>query len=330
MSDADAVTEGFVHDLLGGVMQVDLKPVGGGECEIGVQCDEQTIERGQYPKEVFTKPTPKGQFLNNCERALEQTPGIEAEKGRQALAEWCAEMADVGREQEKQMLPGDVQRIIDGTELPVEVYNGEPTTWNVTLTFAGKTEELEFTAGEMIGASGKPLEQKIANEFFEKVDVEAEDWDKITERWMDNQTVVHESNESQNDAIANRVVDHIAEGLIAVGDRDQVTNDTAAVWFDEDNDGDAGQGDIDGPVVWVQDRYLVDQLETAGKSVGYKGQFVKDAVSRGDMAASSMSKRWLDGPGIDKFYPFEPETLGVSADDVTADTDGDNDDEVDV
>lgn len=329
MSDS-GTTDGFTTDLLGGAAEVDLTPVGGGEVALAVRYDGDTVEQGGFPKEVFTKPTPKGQFLNSTEEAFEQKPGIDAEAVRQELKEWCAEMAQIGREEETKMLPGDVQRIIDGTELPVEVYNGEPTTWHIELTFAGKTEELEFTAGEMIGASGKPLEQKIANEFFEKVDVEAEDWDKITERWMDNQTVVHESNESQNDAIANRVVDHIAEGLIAVGDRDQVTNDTAAVWFDEDNDGDAGQGDIDGPVVWVQDRYLVDQLETAGKSVGYKGQFVKDAVSRGDMAASSMSKRWLDGPGIDKFYPFEPETLGVSADDVTAETDGDNDDEVDV
>lgn len=325
----DGVTDGFTETLCDGAVTIEVSPIGGGEVRLTVEYGGTVIESSEYTREVFTKPTPRGTFLNAVRDGLEPKSGVDAGEVRQEVKEWCAEMAELGEEEEEKMLPGDIQRILSGTHYPVEVYNGEPTTWNVTLTFDGRTCELEFTAGEMIGNSGAPLQEKIANEFFEKIEVEAEDWEKITDRWMGKQTVVHMSDESTSDAVAKRVVDYIGDGLIPVDERDQMQNDVAAVWYDGKNEAGYKNADPKQSIAWVQDTYVVDQLESAEKTIEYKGQIVKDLISRGDMLGSTSKRRWIgDNGSTDKFYPFDPTVLGVSEEDVTMT--GDADEEVDI
>lgn len=328
MSDDEPVTDGFKNELYDGLLTVDLTPVGNGEVRLTVlftgEEGEDLAEKGRYSREVFTRPTPRGEFLNNVEDTFtDEYPTVNAERAREELKEWCDKLAELGAEEQCEMLPDELQRIIENTH-SVGIYDGEPTTAEVTLTLGGRTRQLSFTSKEMKTDSGGVLEHKLYDQFFQDITVEKEDWEIIRERWNDMAEVVFVNDETTEDAIANRVTDLMAEGLIAVGERDQVTNDTAACWFDEGNTAGYDEVGAEENIVWVQDRYLVDQLETAGKSVEYKGQLVKDLISRGDLLASSARRRWDDGDERSSFYPFEPETLGISESTVTFDPDGDN------
>lgn len=334
MSDDEPVTDGFKNELYDGLLTVDLTPVGNGDARLTVSFTgdegEEVVEKGVYSKDVFTRPTPKGKFLNNVEDALDgEYPSVNADHARDELSEWVEEMADIGLEKQRKMLPPELQVVIESTH-SVGIYDGEPTTVEVTLTLGGRTRQLSFTSKDMKTDSGGVLEHKLYDQFFQDITVEKEDWETIREQWNGMAEVMFVNDETTEDAIANRVTDHMAEGLIAVGEREQLENDSAAVWFDEGNTAGYDEVGDEETIAWVQDRYLVDQLETAGKSVEYKGQLAKDLISRGDLLASSARRRWYDGDERSNFYPFEPETLGVSESDVTFDPDGDNDDEVEM
>lgn len=320
MSDAADAVDGIDEPIANGAGSVTLEPVGGGTVKLTVEYGGDVVESGEYPTPgVFSKPTPKGMFLNRVEDALEDRSAVDAGDVRQELAEWLAEFNELGREEQAEhVLPAEVTAIIDGTHYPVEVYRGDPTTWKVTLTYAGQTRDLEFTNSEMVSGGAGALEEKIANHFLEFINVEPEDWEEIRDRWTENKEVVHTADETTADAIADRVLEYLADGALPVADRDKIGNDPAAVWFDESNGATYTDADPDAAIAWVQDRYFVDQLESAGKKLEYKGQLIKDLIARGDLYGPRARRRWIDG-ARGKFYPFDPDALGIDADDVGGD-----------
>jgi hypothetical protein len=105
-----------------------------------------------------------------------------------------------------------------------------------------------------------------------------------------------------------------------VSDRELLANDPAAAWYDDTNATGYATDDAptpDGPLLWVQDEFLMDQLEVAGRKVEYKGQLVKELIRRGDVYGRRARRRW--GAGEDnriKVYPFDPERLGIDIDDI--------------
>ena len=315
--DAEAITE----DLAGGSVTVKLAPAGGGEVNLAVKYGDAVVESGTYPVSVFSKPTPKGAFLNSVEESLEKRSGVDAADVRGELKEWLGEFNEMGKEeQQKHVLPAEVNAIIEGTQYPVEIYDGEPTVWKVTLQFAGRLRELEFTAAEIVNGSGGALEEKLANQFFEVVEIAEDDWLAIRDRWLDNTKVQHLADETTADAIADRVLAKIRERAIPVGEREKFGNAPEAVWFDEGNSTPSTQADPDADIAWIQGDFLVDQLERAGKKIEYKGQLVKDLIARGDLHGGSERRRWIDGRRV-RVYPFDPEALGMTVDDVAGDDD---------
>lgn len=317
MTDPSEAADSIEEPIGNGAGSIALEGVGGGAVKLTVRYGEDVVESGEYPTPgVFSKPTPKGMFLNRVEESLEDRSGVDASDIRTELQEWLSEFNELGKEEQAEyILPPEATAIIDGTHYPVEVYRGDPTTWKVTLTYADQTHDLELTNSEMVSDGAGALEEKIANHFLEFIDIAPEDWREIRDRWTENKEVVHTADETTADAIADRVLEYLADGALAVGDRDKIGNDPAAVWFDESNAAGYSEAGPDAPIAWVQDRYFVDQLENAGKKIEYKGQLVKDLIARGDLYGPRSRRRWVDG-GRGKYYPFDPTALGIDESDV--------------
>jgi hypothetical protein len=283
---------------------------------IAAYANGDVLESGEYSTKIFGSATLRGQFLNSVESSLEDRSGVDAETIRNELKEWFAAMNEVDREEQaEKFLPDEIQRIIDGTQYPVEIHGGETTTWKVELSYAGRTRELEFEASEMVGNSAGALQEKIANQFFELVEIEKEDWEAIRERWHENSEVVNVVEETASDAIADRVLSKLGNTLKPVGNREDMGNDVAAAWYDPENTTVYDDAPEDAPIVWVQDDFLVDQLEAAGKNLEYKGQLIKNLIDRGDIHGSRGRRKWA-WDSYTKVYPFDPDALGVTPDDV--------------
>lgn len=305
-------------EFAGGSVTLALTPADDAMLNLAIKHRGEVLDSGVYPRDVFSRRTPKGQFLNSAEDALEDRDGVDATATRAELKQWLADMNEIKSEEKREHVLSDtVNAIIDGTQYPVEVYDGEPTVWKVTLEFEGRVRDLEFTASELISSGSEALEQKIANQFFEVVDIAGEDWEEIRDRWQEHKRIAHIAEETTADAIADRVLSKIRERAIAIADREKFGNDHANVWFDEGNSAAAEAAAPEADIVWVQDELLVSQIERVGKAIDYKGQLIKDLIEDGALYGSGVRRRWGDGHRV-KVYPFDPESLGIDADDAGA------------
>jgi hypothetical protein len=317
MSDPADTVDAFTEEIAGGYVTLEYEPTGGGQMRIAAYANSDVLESGEYSTKIFGSATLRGQFLNSVEQSLEDRSGVDAAEVRNEMKEWFASMNEVDQEEQAdKFLPDEIRRIIDGTHYPVEVHGGETTTWVVELTYAGRTRELEFSAAEMVGNSAGVLQEKIANRFFELVEIEKEDWEAIRERWHENSEVVNVVEETASDAIADRVLSKLGNTVKPVEDREAMGNDVAAAWYDPDNSTVYEEAPPDASILWVQDDFLVDQLEAAGKNLEYKGQLVKNFIARGDTYGSRKRKTWGHEHRV-KLYPFDPDALGVTEDDAS-------------
>lgn len=310
----DETTE---FEFADGSVTLALTPADDAMLNLALKHRGEVLDSGEYPRDVFSRRTPKGELLNTVETALEDRDGVDATATRSELKQWLADINEKASEEKRYVLPDRVNAIIDGTQYPVEVYDGEPTVWKVTLEFDGRVRDLEFTASEIISSGGEALEQKIANQFFEVIDITGEDWEEIRDRWQEHKRVEHIAEETTADAIADRVLSKIRERAIAIADREKFENDHANVWFDEGNSAASSDAAPEADIVWVQDELLVSQIERVGKTMDYKGQLIKDLIEAGALYGSGVRRRWGDGHRV-KVYPFDPESLGIDADDAGA------------
>lgn len=315
MSDPADTVLAQTEEFADGHVTLKYEPMPGGQIRLAATADGDTLESGFYNLKIFGSATLRGQFLNSVEASLEDRDGVDADQVRRELKEWFADMNELDREEQaEKFLTDDVLAIIDGTH-SVEVHGGETTKWMVTLTYAGRTCDLKFTAAEMVSGGEAALQEKIANQFYELIDLEKEDWEEIRTRWQDQKEVVNVVEETASDAVADRVLEYMSNNMIPVSDKEDLGNDVAAVWYDPDNSTACQATNPDQPIAWVQDSFFVDQLESVGKNTDYKPTLVQDLISRGDLFRGNMRKKWAWDKRT-KVYPFHPDALGVSSDDV--------------
>jgi len=319
MTDPTDVVDEDTFDIEDSPLSVVVDPLGDGKAKFTVLYLDDAIESGEYrTPAVFRDRTERGRLLNRVEESAKDRPDADAGGVRTLLREWLADMSEDYEDVQDEFLPDEVNAIRTGTHYPLEVYRGEPTTWRVRLTFRGETRELKFTTSEMLNDSGAALEEKIANHFLEFLDIGSDDWQAIRDEWVENKKVVDTGDETTADAIADRVLELLAERAVPVADRDKLGNDPKAVWFDETNAAAYEDAPPDAAIAWVQDSHVVDETDRAGKSIDYKGQLLKTLIARGDVYGAKTRRRWYDGQR-GKFYPFDPEALGLDADDIGGD-----------
>jgi len=329
MSDPADSVDALTEEIDAGV-SVTVNPVGGAKVDLRARLDGELLASGEYA-EVFRGNhrgrTNRGEFINNVVDSLEDS-SVKGEKIRTQLRKWFDEMAEIAEEEWLAFQPDHVVEIVEGTQLPVEIHAGEETTWQVTLTYSGRTTDLEFTAAEMVGGGGASLEEKLANYYFEIVEIEKEDWELIRDYWQDNSEVVSVVDETGRDAVADRFINRLTDAVRPLEDLEQIPTDPSGAWYDGDNSAGCKDAGEDDPVLWVQSRFYGDKLEAIGKQIEYKGQLTKDLISEGVLYGSSVRRTWDSVfDRRERLFPFDPRELGIDEDDV-APAPGDNTDEV--
>jgi len=322
MTDPADAVDGEVFEIDGGPLAIGVEP-SDGKVKLTAKCSGETVESGTFAHSVFTEPGERNKFLSSVETSLEGRQSVDAAGARTRFKEWMAQFGEAAKEEIREYTFSDeANEILEGTHYPVDVYRGEPTTWNATVTFRGELRELKFTTSEMNG-SGGALEEKIANHFLEFIDISPEEWEHIRDEWAENKRIVDTGGETAQDAIADRVLEYLGDGVLPLTDKEKLVEGPSNAWFDENNGAGYDDAPADATIVWVQDRYLVDKLESAGKGPEYKGQLLKDLISRGDLYGKRIRRRWSDGTRR-KYYPFAPDALRVDPDQIGERDDGDD------
>lgn len=331
MTDPADIVDGFADEIAGGVV-VEFEPVGASKVKLRASYDGEQLASGEYA-EVFRNNdrgrTNRGEFKNNVADSVEAVEGLAADDVKSAIRRWFEQIADMFEEEEIDIVSEEAEEIIHGTHTPVKIHGGEETTWEVELTYAGRKNTLEFTAAEMRGGPG-PLGDKIANYYFEIIEIEPEDWESIRDYWNDNSEVVAVVDETGRDAVAERFINKLNDAVRPLESLEQVPTEPAGAWYDEDNSGGTPDAPAGEPVLWVQSRFVGDKVEAIGKQIEYKGQLTKDLINDGALYGSSIQRTW-DGTfeKRTRMFPFDPRELGIDEDDVSPAPE-DNTDEVDI
>lgn len=325
------MVDGFAEEIAGGVV-VEFEPIGGAKVDLQARYEGDLLASGEYA-EVFRNNdrgrTNRGEFKNKVVDSIETIEGLDAEGVKTSLRRWFEQQAETAQEEEIAFVSEEARRIIEGTKPPVEIHGGEETTWKVELTYAGRTNTLEFTTGEMRGGPAA-LGDKIANYYFELIELEPEDWESVRDYWNDHSEVVAVVNETGRDAVAERFVNKVKDAVRPLESLEQVPTEPSGAWYDPDNTGGSPDAPPEAPVLWVQSRFFGDKLEAIGKQIEYKGQLTKDLINEDVLYGSSIQRTW-DGvfEKRTRMFPFDPRELGIDEDDV-APAPEDNTDEVDI
>lgn len=319
MSDAPAELTEPVREDVTAELAVEWEPIAGGKVRLTAIFDGDTLESGKYTREIFTEASVRGQFLSSVEDSLDSRGDADAAAARRALKEWFAGMAEVYRQEAEELVPDHIRRVLDGTR-SVEIHGGDPTTVHVTLSYRGRTCDLEFTADEMTG-NGDALVSRMANHFFVfDFECEQEEWEVIRERWQEQADVVAVIDETGEETVADRVLEYLAHNIVPIAEKEKLANSPGAAWVDDENAAGTSVADPDAPIVWVEKSFLIDQLEAAGKSPEYFSHLVK-TLNRSDYlhgVPSDTRRYWPNSQGKERagFYPFTPAALGVDLDNV--------------
>lgn len=267
--------------------------------------------------------TQRGTFKNEAVDKAKEVEGLDASDLETALKNWFSEFVDQFDAASAEMRGEIATEIINGTETPVEIVGAAEnnTTYNVTLTFRGRTNTVEFDADAMIpGSSPGALQSALAHQFFEPVDVPKEDWEDIREYWTDanNTEVVRVNETTPLDAKADRTLEYLTDTInptptTAAGDsldvlRNAPNNALVVTEYEREPEEDV---DID-QIVWVRDKHLVDEIDSVA-DVGSKGNIISKLRERGEMVDKWRTRRLTDGPGDTPLWGFTTAALDIDA-----------------
>lgn len=294
------------------VIEVDISNPSGEPLRVVTRCHDDVIDDSNYGKRVFADRTIKGQYLNTVQEQLNEITGVDAAGIRSELAAALSAVGERWGELGVELLPGELQDLVDGTHYPIHVYVGDPTEWVVTITAWGETHTITFTTSDIQGGAAA-LETKILNEWVEFVDVTDSDWETIRDEWKQH-IEKHDGGLSEDEALAEVLLDHLRSAVIRVDAKDALPNDKANVWLDEgnsvgyapDDDGD----EIEADIAWMRNDMVREAFSRAGGKDTQVSQ-ASTALQKVDATyGPAAQKRWDDGTQR-RFYPFDPDALAL-------------------
>lgn len=203
-----------------------------------------------------------------------------------------------------------VGRILDETE-KVEYLPAEELTIRVTLTHAADTRSIEFTSGEYDNLDPSKFRQRYLNEFYERIDLNADHWEQLRDAWDDQAERREREELTERDRIYHAVMRKLASERVKVyADRDYLWRDKWNVWFDPDNAMVDDSIPEDEAVVWVGTETLTAILEDMNKDPEFMSSLSPMLLDNGDTFTTSREK----SQGY--VYPFKPESVGVHNEDL--------------
>lgn len=277
------------------------------------------------PSEL-TSATYSGKFLNRVRDAAKEYKHIDGEQLKQEMREWFDAFAERVEEEKEEFLGDDVKTLLDGVRYPVEVYKGETSTeWHITVSFEGYNETLKFDTDAMLNddATGS-INTQIGRKFLRNdIEVTADEWGVLREKWnaKENRTVAGVESKTDDEIIADVVLDELAAEIRVTTEREAMANDRHVAWFDDCNTaGVEWIDEFDGeqPVVWVQSAAVQRALDARGESVTYTQTLARTLKETGELLGPTESRKWATGNGrAGSYWPFTPDALGVSKDDLS-------------
>ena len=314
----DTDVHGFEEEFAGGAIRVEVAILNNKTSRISLKNGGKQLWLEDYDRVFETGKYPRDQRKNICTEIhgqLAEIEGIDEESVEKSVSEWFEELKSVSDEAERELAGPLVNEMIEGTHTPVEVREApdENTTWHVELEFRGRSRELEFDADVMVpGSDGSDtLAAKLVNNFHERVEVTKEDWDEIAQYWDQQKKVVDRTEETPKDTISNRLLSFIANRVEPTKDKDKIGNSVSTAWIDTEGNETDG---VDGPVVWVHNQLLDDEIESIGKSLDDKGDINKHLRRRNDLLDSSRKRSWTEGRSRLKMWAFDPDAINVDPD----------------
>jgi len=304
MSDAKALS-------LGGDAYFELQPVHEG-IKIAVYSEDGATEDVHYSvtepsRDFFTSEQKRRTLLNRVDESLPDHLNGEAavEKVRKFLNELAHGLDD---ETEAALQAPVVQQLREQTEEVVYIPD-EELRIIVRLCVDGMHGELEFSPGAWNATSPKPLEDQYLNEFYDKIDVESDHWEELTEFWHEQREVEQREGLTQKEALVEDTLKRLKmQQLRTYNDREQF-EEPEATWcafYDDTNELQDTEVPDEETVVWVRSDTLREILDDEGHGAGHIGQLSQALYARGHTLSKSRKKGL-----VTRVYPFKPEAVGV-------------------
>lgn len=257
----------------------------------------------------FYKNQQKRRTLVN--RVVESLPAdADAEAAEEELEAFCDQLSyGLKDEVKEQLKPPVVQDLRRQTEKVVFV-PGEELRIRVTLAVDGMERTLEFSAAEWNANSPKPLRDRYLNEFYEKIELEAEHWNDLVDYWSERKEIAEREELTQREQAAEDVLRRLRSSKLKVYDergRIEAPESTWNAFYDDENEVEDAKVPDEKTVVWVRSDTIREILDDEGHGSGYVGELSHVLREKSAMLTKSRKKGL-----VTRVYPFEPEAVGIT------------------
>lgn len=258
-----------------------------------------------HARDFFESPQKRNTIANEIE---ENTRG-DSLQTKAAFKQFCHRVSgnDLDTDRKELFRSEVVQQLLDETTA-VNVYASENTTIEVTLSKNGSDRSIEFEPAEWTSSVPGKLAERYYNTFLERIEVQPEDWDDLVDEWEDMKEIASRETTTTWDAIVERVIAMLKKRHIPHESRDAFKNDEKTTWYEKNEDE---------ATLWVRSSFVADLLEDAGKTPEELSELSKH-LSKRDLTKGSTKKR----SGL-RAYPFDPEELEISENEVHTSDEGD-------
>jgi hypothetical protein len=259
-----------------------------------------TVKGGLFESEQRNR-----EFVN---AAREQLPaGVRHDFGTefQAFAHEVAQNTEKRREVQRTETVGKLLRETEA----VTVHRGEETFWRVEFNRDGRTERIEFTSGEWTADSPAPLRERYAAVYYDKLDVDADEWETLTAEWGDMQEVMEAEELTTATARAETVLDELKRTLKPYADRAALIDNSGRIsWWVPGDETELVDDDSDG-VVFVPTHVVRSAMRAAGVETSNVTELSREWRDDGVMAATTVRKRV--GGDRTRLWPLKAERVRV-------------------
>lgn len=305
----DTMSESVQLPLKGGV-QFELQPTSDG-IEISLLEETDTGEEVHYSvtesRDFFQSEQKRRTIINRIEDSVPDF--LDADTALEKVETLMSELnRGISDEQEAKLQAPIVQELRSQTQDVVYIPD-EELRIIVTLCVDGREGDLEFSAGQWNASSPKPLRDQYLTQFYERIEVEAEHWEDLTEYWHERRTVEEREALTKREQIYEDTLRRLQTQKLKVYDEKHHFTAPEATWNAfYDDDGVLDDTDIpdDDPVVWVRSDVLREILDDEGHGDGYIAQLSQTLREKGTTHTKSRKKNL-----VTRVYPFKPAAVGV-------------------
>jgi hypothetical protein len=296
---------------LGGDVYFELEPVHDG-IKISVYSEDGATEDVHYSvtepsRDFFTSEQKRRTLLNRVEEALPEY--LDHEEAMEKVRKFLNQLAHgLDEETEAALQAPVVQDLRRQTEEVVYIPD-EELRIIVRLSVDGREGELEFTAGEWNAPSPKPLRDRYLTEFYDRIELESDHWEDLTEWWHEQREIEQREELTKQEAIVEDTLKRLQMQQLRVYNDRKHFQEPEATWsafYDDENELQDTDVPNDETVVWVRSDTLREILDDEGHGAGYLSQLSQELYASGTTLSKSCEKGL-----VTRVYPFKPEAVGV-------------------